>query len=69
MGNTSNIPKTIDQFRKSGERATMDDALIITECRPRKPRMEPVIEYVEFEPWDGKDEPTFQVQPPRDGKR
>ena len=59
--------KTVDQFRKSGERATIDDALILIECNPRR-KVQPV-EYVDFEPWDGKTEPAFPVQPPRDGKR
>jgi hypothetical protein len=39
--------KTVDQFRKSGERATMDDALILIECRPRR-KSQPV-EYIDFE--------------------
>lgn len=57
MGNTTNTPKTIDQFRKSSERATMEDALILFECTPRKPRVEPVIQYVDFEQVEsGKEE-------------
>lgn len=65
---TMQTPKTVDQFRKSGERATMEDSLILIECSPRKPRVEPVIDYIEFEPWTGKDEPSFQVQPPNPRK-
>jgi hypothetical protein len=65
--------KTVDQFRKSGKRATMEDALILFECRPRK--VQPV-EYVEFEeverkeytPWNGRNEPQFEVETPNPWK-
>ena len=61
--------KTVDQFRKSGKRATMEDALILFECRPRK--VQPVdyvefeeVERKEFEPWDGKHERENQRKAP-----
>ncbi len=63
--------KTVDQFRMSGERATMDDALILFECTPRRKTQR--VEYIEFEsveerkdfePWTGKDEPDFETVPP-----
>ena len=61
------VTVTLDQAKELGRPLTMADSLIITECRPRKKAQE--VEYIDFEPWTGKDEPTFPVPPPRDGKR
>jgi len=54
--------KTIDQFRNSGERATMDDALILFECTPRR-KSQPV-EYIDFEAVEErKDDKQEKKQP------
>ena len=61
------VTVTLDQAKELGRPLTMADSLIVIECRPRKKAHE--VEYIDFEPWDGKTEPAFQVPPPRDGKR
>lgn len=44
--------KTVEQFRRSGERAKMEDALILFECRPRKVQ---TADYIEFEDVERKE--------------
>ena len=49
------------------EQKEIKSTVTVKECGPRR-KVQPV-EYIDYEPWDGKSEPNFQVQPPRDGKR
>lgn len=61
--------------KETPTRLTMNDVLILTECRPRKSKNIDLEEREsrqtsrkDFTPWDGKSEPTFETVAPWDGK-
>ena len=68
------VTVTLDQAKELGRPLTMADSLILIECRPRKKAQE--VEYIdfepverkEFEPWNGKNPPPFEVETPCDGR-